>query len=107
MQWVDKKIPELGKHAQISDNWINSRPLTLTELRGKIVLVDFWEYSCINCLRTLPYLRAWYQRYHSLGLEIIGVHVPEFEFGKTTANVKAAIAQHKITWPVLLDNQYQ
>src|SRR3990167_7378371 len=107
MQWVDKKIPELGKHAQISDNWINSRPLTLTELRGKIVLVDFWEYSCINCLRTLPYLKAWYERYHQFGFEIIGVHVPEFEFVKQKANVEKAVKDLKIAWPIVLDNDYE
>lgn len=100
--WTGKAAPEL-----VGGEWINSQPATLASLRGKIVLVDFWEYSCINCIRTLPYLREWYQRYHDLGLEIIGVHVPEFEFGKVRANVELALKQHGITWPVVLDNDYK
>ena len=68
--------------------WINSKPLTLASLRGKVVLVDFWTYSCINCLRTLPHLKAWYSAYHKKGLVIIGVHTPEFAFEHVTSNVQ-------------------
>ena len=68
--------------------WINSQPLTLARLRGKVVLVDFWTYSCINCLRTLPHLKAWYAAYHKDGLVIIGVHTPEFAFEHVTSNVQ-------------------
>lgn len=85
--------------------WINSPPLTIRELRGSVVLVDFWTYSCVNCIRTLPALRALYARYHPVGLEIVGVHSPEFEFEKTTSNVRGAVQRHRIAWPVAVDNQ--
>jgi cytochrome c biogenesis protein CcdA/thiol-disulfide isomerase/thioredoxin len=87
--------------------WINSPPLTLKQLRGKVVLVDFWTYSCINCLRTLPHLKAWYAAYHSKGLEIIGVHTPEFAFEHVTSNVQAAVKRLGVTWPVMQDNRYK
>jgi len=86
--------------------WINSEPLTFASLKGKVVLVDFWTYSCINCIRTLPYLQNWYNKYHKDGLVIIGVHAPEFEFEKSLDNVKAAVAKYGITYPVVLDNNY-
>jgi cytochrome c biogenesis protein CcdA/thiol-disulfide isomerase/thioredoxin len=88
------------------DAWINSPPLTLSELKGKVVLIDFWTYSCINCIRTLPYLIDWYAKYHDKGFEIIGVHTPEFEFEKNLDNVKAAVVKDGIRYPVALDNQY-
>lgn len=88
-------------------NWINSDPLTLQQLRGKVVLVDFWTYSCINCIRTQPYLNAWYDRYHDEGLEIIGVHAPEFAFEKDPANVRRAVADAGIRYPVALDNEFE
>jgi cytochrome c biogenesis protein CcdA/thiol-disulfide isomerase/thioredoxin len=87
--------------------WINSRPLTLSQLRGKVVLIDFWTYSCINCLRTLPHLKAWYAAYHSKGLVIIGVHTPEFAFEHVTSNVRAAVQRLGITYPVVQDNDYK
>ncbi len=87
--------------------WINTRPLTLAQLRGKVVLVDFWTYSCINCLRTLPHLKAWYAAYHDKGLVIIGVHTPEFAFEHVTSNVQAAVRRLGITYPVLQDNDYR
>ena len=87
--------------------WINSEPLTLDELRGKVVLIDFWTYSCINCLRTLPHLKAWYAAYHSKGLVIIGVHTPEFAFEHVTSNVKAAVDRLGIAYPVVQDNRYK
>jgi thiol-disulfide isomerase/thioredoxin len=83
------------------------KPVTLAEHRGKkVVLLDFWTYSCINCQRTLPYLTAWYERYRDQGLEVIGIHTPEFSFEKLEANVREALARHGITYPVVLDNQY-
>ncbi len=86
--------------------WFNSPPLTDEMLRGKVVLVDFWTYSCINCLRTLPYLKAWNEKYRDQGLMIIGVHAPEFTFEKDAHNVEQAIRDLGITYPVAMDNQY-
>jgi cytochrome c biogenesis protein CcdA/thiol-disulfide isomerase/thioredoxin len=85
--------------------WLNSKPLTMQELRGKVVLVDFWTYSCINCVRTLPYVTAWDKKYREAGLVIVGVHSPEFEFEKKRGNVEAAIEKHGIDYPVALDNK--
>jgi cytochrome c biogenesis protein CcdA/thiol-disulfide isomerase/thioredoxin len=86
--------------------WLNSPPLTIEMLRGKVVLVDFWTYSCINCLRTLPYLKAWDEKYRSQGLVIVGVHAPEFAFEKSRENVEQAIRDLGIKYPVAMDNQY-
>src|SRR5579872_2012653 len=86
--------------------WINSPPLQLNNLKGKVVLIDFWTYSCINCLRTLPFLKDWYHKYHDSGLVIIGIHAPEFEFEKNIENVKNAVAKDGIQYPVALDNQF-
>ncbi|MDP1880692.1 MAG: cytochrome c biogenesis protein DipZ [Parachlamydiaceae bacterium] len=87
--------------------WINSAPLTLENLKGKVVLIDFWTYSCINCIRTFPYLRDWYEKYQNKGFVIIGVHTPEFEFEKDEANVKAAVKRFELKYPVAMDNQYK
>ena len=84
--------------------WLNSKALTPSDLSGKVVLVDVWEYTCINCLRTLPYLKDWYSRYHSDGFEIVGVHTPEFGFSGDTKNVADATNRLGITWPVALDD---
>ena len=86
--------------------WLNSPPLNAEALRGKVVAVDFWTYSCINCLRALPYVESWYQKYKDHGLVLIGVHAPEFAFEKDSANVRRAVADLKITYPVALDNDY-
>ena len=86
--------------------WINSPPLTPALLRGKVVLVDFWTYSCINCLRTLPYIEAWYAKYKDSGLVVIGVHTPEFPFEKDEANVRKAVQDLGILYPVAMDNNY-
>jgi cytochrome c biogenesis protein CcdA/thiol-disulfide isomerase/thioredoxin len=86
--------------------WFNSKPLTLDELRGKVVLIDFWTYSCINCQRTLPYLKDWYSKYKDKGLVIIGVHSPEFEFEKSEQNVAQAVKDFGITYPVMQDNDF-
>src|ERR1700723_4597517 len=86
--------------------WLNSAPLTPEALRGKEVMVDFWTYSCINCLRALPFVESWYAKYKDHGLVIIGVHAPEFAFEKDADNVRRAVADLKITYPVALDNDY-
>ena len=86
--------------------WLNSPPLSSSGLRGKVVLVDFWTYSCINCLRTLPYLRAWYERYRDHGLVVIGVHAPEFAFERDQGNVGRAVRELGIRYPVAIDNNY-
>jgi len=86
--------------------WLNSPPLTVVGLKGKVVLVQFWTYSCINCLRTLPYVTKWYKKYKDKGFLVIGVHTPEFAFEKETSNVETAIKRFGITYPVALDNQY-
>jgi thiol-disulfide isomerase/thioredoxin len=91
--------------AGITD-WINSAPLTLDELKGQVVLIDFWAYSCINCIRTLPYLNAWYERYHQQGFTIIGVHSPEFDFERDVNNVQAAVIKDHIKYPVAIDNRF-
>ncbi|HUD05955.1 MAG TPA: redoxin family protein [Candidatus Saccharimonadales bacterium] len=87
-------------------NWINSKPLTISHLKGKVVLVDFWTYSCINCIRSIPYVEKWYQTYESKGLEVVGVSTPEFAFEHNPANVAAAVKRDGITYPVALDNNY-
>jgi thiol-disulfide isomerase/thioredoxin len=87
-------------------NWINSKPLTLKKLRGKVVLIDFWTYSCINCLRTLPHVKAWYHSYHDKGLVVIGVHTPEFAFEHVPSNVRGAVHRLGIRYAVALDNDY-
>lgn len=90
------------------NNWLNTnKPLTLQDLKGKVVLVDFWTYSCINCIRTLPYVTKWYDTYKDQGLVVVGVHTPEFEFEKVTDNVKTAIERFNIHYPVAQDNSYQ
>lgn len=86
--------------------WINSETLSLEELEGKVVLVDFWTYSCVNCIRTLPYLKAWDEKYKDKGLMIVGVHSPEFEFEKDLDNVKEAVKSFEIKYPVVLDNDF-
>jgi len=88
-------------------SWINSPALTIEQLRGKVVLIDFWTYSCINCVRTLPYLKKWYDAYKDNGLVIVGVHTPEFEFEKNKENVQAAVKRFGIMYPVALDNDYK
>jgi thiol-disulfide isomerase/thioredoxin len=86
--------------------WLNSPPLTNAELKGKVVLVDFWTYSCINCLRTLPYMKAWHEKYKDKGFVIIGVHTPEFAFEKDLKNVTQAAKDLGVTYPIAVDNNY-
>ncbi|HEU5319769.1 MAG TPA: redoxin domain-containing protein, partial [Methylomirabilota bacterium] len=86
--------------------WLQGGPLRLAELRGKVVLIDFWDYTCLNCLRTLPYVKEWHRRYAPLGLVVVGVHAPEFSFARESSNVLRAVRDHDIQYPVALDNDY-
>jgi len=97
------KAPELQGIA----GYINTEPIKLEGLEGKVVLIDFWTYSCINCIRTLPYLNSWYEKYSDDGLVVIGVHTPEFEFEKNYDNVLAAVREYNIKYPVVQDNDYK
>ncbi|MDI6857524.1 MAG: redoxin domain-containing protein [Dehalococcoidia bacterium] len=87
--------------------WLQGGPLSMTELRGRPVLIDFWDYTCINCIRTLPYLREWHNRYAPMGLTIVGVHSPEFSFARQRGNVARAVREMGIEYAVVLDNDYQ
>jgi cytochrome c biogenesis protein CcdA/thiol-disulfide isomerase/thioredoxin len=99
---IEGALPPLGGATE----WLNSPPLTPEGLKGKVVLIDFWTYSCINCLRAIPYVRAWADKYKDQGLVVIGVHAPEFAFEKSIKNVRAAVADLKIDYPVAIDNDY-
>ena len=99
---VEGSLPSLAGAVQ----WLNSPPLTPEQLKGKVVLVDFWTYSCINCLRSIPYVRAWADKYKDQGLVVIGVHAPEFAFEKNIGNVNQAVAKLRIDYPVAIDNDY-
>ncbi|MCI0438580.1 MAG: redoxin domain-containing protein [Chloroflexi bacterium] len=100
-----------GSAAELAgiSGWINSEPFTLQQIReqGKVVLIDFWTYTCVNCIRTLPYLRSWDEKYADKGLVILGVHSPEFEFEKVRENVEKAAAELGVVWPVAQDNDFQ
>jgi cytochrome c biogenesis protein CcdA/thiol-disulfide isomerase/thioredoxin len=107
----ESSLPMIGTAPDFTGiaDWLNTpngRAESLASLHGKVVLVDFWTYSCINCLRTLPHLRAWYSAYHKDGLEIVGVHTPEFAFEHVLGNVRQATHDLHVTWPVALDNSY-
>lgn len=104
-----RMLPNLGPAPELVGitNWINSEPLTLEELRGQVVLIDFWTYSCINCVRTLPYLTDWYDKYADDGFVIIGVHTPEFAFEEDPENVQDAVERFDIEYPVAQDNNYE
>ncbi len=99
---VEGQLPSLAGAVE----WINSPPLTAAGLRGKVVLVDFWTYSCINCLRSIPYVEAWAKKYRSQGLVVIGVHAPEFAFEKNADNVRQAVRGLKLDYPIAIDNNY-
>lgn len=99
---VEGELPSLGG----ATGWLNSQPLTADGLRGKVVLVQFWTYTCINWLRTLPYVRAWDEKYKGRGLAIIGVHTPEFPFERDVENVRRAAKEMKVVYPVALDSDY-
>ncbi|WP_447889991.1 cytochrome c biogenesis protein DipZ [Pseudomonas hormoni] len=100
---IEGNLPPLDGAVQ----WLNSPPLTAQALKGKVVLVDFWTYSCINCLRTLPYVKAWAEKYRDQGLVVIGVHAPEFAFERNVGNVTKAMKDLGITYPVAIDNDYK
>jgi thiol-disulfide isomerase/thioredoxin len=102
---IDKSQFKLAPELTKITGFINSEPITLADLRGKVVLVDFWTYSCINCIRTIPYLNAWYEKYADNGLVIVGVHTPEFEFEKDYNNVRAAVEKFDIRYPIAQDNE--
>ena len=101
-------LPVEGMMPQLTGatTWINTPPLTTEQLRGKVVVVDFWTYSCINCIRSIPYVRAWAEKYKDQGLVVIGVHTPEFAFEKSEANVRQNIQRLGITYPVAMDNEF-
>ena len=88
------------------EKWLNSEPLTMQQLRGKVVLVDFWTYTCINCINTLPHVTSWHQKYKDQGLVVVGVHTPEYPFERNTDNVKTAIKRFDLRFPVAQDNRY-
>lgn len=103
--WLE---PEMKIHApEIGRAWYNTAPLAMRDLRGRVVLVDFWDYTCSNCLRTLPYLKEWHRRYRDKGLTVIGVHSPEFSFARTAEHVERAIQQQGMEYPVVLDSEFQ
>jgi thiol-disulfide isomerase/thioredoxin len=92
------RAPEIGRV------WLNSTPLSFRQLRGRVVLVDFWDYTCVNCIRTLPYVQAWHERYRDKGLTVIGVHTPEFTFAQYESNVERGIREFGLTYPIVIDS---
>ena len=94
-------VPEIGRV------WLNSPPLNMRQLRGQVVLVDFWDYTCVNCIRTLPYVQAWHERYKDAGLTVIGVHTPEFTFAQYESNVERAVCEFGLTYPIVIDSEYE
>jgi thiol-disulfide isomerase/thioredoxin len=93
------RAPEIGRV------WFNSPPLSFRQLRGRAVLVDFWDYTCVNCIRTLPYVQAWHERYRNMGLTVIGVHTPEFTFAQYESNVERGIREFGLTYPIVIDSE--
>lgn len=89
------------------DAWLNSEPMTLDSLRGKVVLIEFWTYTCVNCARTLPYMRQWYDTYRGRGLQVIGVHTPEFAVERDRAKLEAAMGRYALAYPIAQDNGYR
>jgi len=98
-----KMLPEF----QGISEWINSNPLTIAELKGNVILIQFWTFFCINCQRTLPYMTQWHGQYAAQGLKVIGVHTPEFAFERDRANIEKALQRHQITYPVPIDNDFK
>jgi thiol-disulfide isomerase/thioredoxin len=95
------RAPEIGRV------WLNSPPLSFRQLRGRVVLVDFWDYTCMNCIRTLPYVQAWHDRYRDKGLTVIGVHTPEFTFAQYESNVERGVRDFGLTYPIVIDSNYK
>ena len=101
---VDKgtvRPPEIGRV------WFNSNPLSMRQLLGQVVLIDFWDYTCVNCIRTLPYVQAWHERYNDKGLTVLGVHTPEFTFAQYESNVERGIREFALTYPIVIDSNYE
>ena len=98
--------PKTVHAPEIGPVWLNSPPISLRQLRGRVVLVDFWDFTCVNCIRTLPYVREWHRRYEPLGLSVIGIHAPEFYFGRAPEILEQGIAEFGLPYPVMLDNDY-
>ena len=103
---IESNVPKLPEFQGISQ-WLNSNPLTIQDLKGNVVLIQFWTFSCINCQRTLPYVTKWHQQYAAKGLKIIGVHTPEFAFERDPNNIKDAMQKHGILYPVPIDNEFK
>ena len=101
-------LPDLGPAPELRGivGWVNSEPVTLADLRGKVVLVNFWTYGCYNCRNTLPYVTKWYDTYHDQGFVVLGIHTPEFAHERDIENVKAAVEREGIHYPVAQDNDY-
>ena len=99
------KVGSVAQEIKGISGWINSEPFSIASLQGKVVLIDFWTYTCVNCIRTIPFLKEWYEKYAAEGLVIVGVHTPEFEFEHLRENVEAAVEEFQIKWPVLQDNE--
>jgi thiol-disulfide isomerase/thioredoxin len=93
--------PEIGRY------WINSHPLSFRQLRGKAILVDFWDYTCVNCVRTLPYVQGWWERYKDKGLVVIGIHTPEFTFARYESNVERGVREFGLTYPIVVDSDFE
>src|ERR1700688_1420834 len=104
--WVKGAGIAVAIAATGNNDWINSDPLNTEALHGKVVLVNFWTYSCINSLRPLPYVRAWADKYKHAGLVVLGVHTPEFSFEKEQGNVVAAVRNLKLEYPIVMDSDY-
>lgn len=108
--WAKRDDVNLGQALhpfQGISQWLNSDPLSVIDLKGKVVLVQFWTFGCINSQRTLPYVTRWHQQYADQGLQVIGVHTPEFKYEHDSSNVQKALEEYKIAYPVPLDNNYQ
>ncbi|MDQ0586122.1 thioredoxin family protein [Variovorax paradoxus] len=103
---IPSSVAQIAPEFQNIDHWFNSQPLKLQDLRGKVVLVDFWTYTCINCLNHLPYVKEWNEKYKDKGLVVVGVHTPEFAYEKSTKNVQDAINRLQIKHAVAQDNHY-
>ncbi|MGG6263012.1 thioredoxin family protein [Leptolyngbya sp. AN03gr2] len=88
-------------------HWLNSSPLSIADLKGNVVLIQFWTFACINCQRTLPYITQWHRQYAAQGLKVIGIHTPEFAFERDLNNIERALEKHKITYPIPIDNEYK
>jgi thiol-disulfide isomerase/thioredoxin len=100
---ASKRLPDF----QGIQQWLNSNPLTIADLKGSVVLIQFWTFACINCQRTLPYITQWHRQYAAQGLKVIGIHTPEFAFERDSNTVKRALHKHQITYPVPLDNAFK